>query len=257
MDQEKIIRFCIIFLCASLATLIDGGIGMGYGVSLTTLLLSIGIGTAVASASVHIAEVVTALVNGVSHFLLGNFDQKIFTFLALPGVFGGALGAYTAVHFADTSMIRPAIATILLILGILILLKYTRTRDIIDMEYSRPRVRHLMPLGFVAAFIDAIGGGGWGPITTPTLVLNQANPQHVIGSVNLAEFFIAFSISLTFFFTLPELDLAIVLPMIIAGIVAAPLAALITKKLPVRTVGIVVGIVIILLSLRTLIVSLI
>lgn len=253
--EERVVRFGIIFLFASIATLIDGGIGMGYGVSLTTLLLSIGVGTAVASASVHIAEVVTALVNGVSHFLLGNFDQKIFTFLALPGVFGGALGAYSAVHFADASAIKPAIATLLLVLGVLIILKFTQKKEILDMEYSRPRVRHLMPLGFVASFIDAIGGGGWGPITTPTLVLRNANPQHVIGSVNLAEFFIAFSISLTFFFTLPTLDLAIVLPMIVAGIIAAPLAAFITKKLPVRTVGIVVGVMIILLSLRTIVLA--
>jgi len=256
MDHEKIIRFVIIFLFATCATLIDGGIGMGYGVSLSTLLLSIGIGTAVASASVHMAEVVTSLVNGVSHFLLGNFDQKIFTFLALPGIFGGALGAYASVHLSTTLFMKSGIACLLLVLGVLIVLKFTRKKEILMQEYNRPRVRHLMPLGFVAAFIDAIGGGGWGPITTPTLVLRNANPHHVIGSVNLAEFFIAFSISLTFFLTLPTIDLTILLPMIIAGIVAAPLAALITKKLPVHIVGPVVGICIILLSLRTLIVSL-
>lgn len=252
MGEEKIIRFGIIFLFATIATLIDGGIGMGYGVSLTTLLLSIGVGTAVASASVHIAEVVTALVNGVSHFLLGNFDQKIFTFLAIPGVFGGALGAYCASHYADAVLVRPFVSGLLLILGVLIIVKFTRKREILELEYERPRVRHLMPLGFVAAFIDAIGGGGWGPITTPTLVMRNANPQHVIGSVNLAEFFIAFSISLTFFMTLPSIDLAIVLPMIVAGIIAAPLGALITKRLPTRMVGIIVGCVIILLSLRTI-----
>jgi uncharacterized membrane protein YfcA len=256
MGEEKVIRFGIVFLFASIATLIDGGIGMGYGVSLTTLLLSIGVGTAVASAAVHIAEVVTALINGVSHFLLGNFDQKIFTFLAIPGVFGGALGAWSAVHFADAPLIRPAIATLLFVLGALIIVKFVRKREFLDEEYRRPRVRHLMPLGFVASFIDAIGGGGWGPITTPTLVMRNANPHHVIGSVNLAEFFIAFSISLTFFITLPHVDLAIVLPMILAGIIAAPLAALITKRLPTRTVGIIVGIVIMLLSLRTILVTL-
>lgn len=255
--EHHITQSLIIFVFAILATLIDGGIGMGYGVSLTTLLLSIGIGTAVASASVHIAEVVTALVSGTSHFLLGNFDQKIFTFLALPGIFGGALGAYSAVYFADTTLMRPLIALILLTLGVLIILKFTRTRELLSAEYDRPRVRHLMPLGFVASFIDAIGGGGWGPITTPTLVLRNANPQHVIGSVNLAEFFIAFSISLTFFLTLPHIDLTIVLPMIIAGVIAAPLGALITKKLSIRTLGILVGSLIILLSLRTLIIALV
>ncbi len=250
--EERFIRYIIIFIFAAIATLIDGGIGMGYGVSLTTFLLSIGVGTAVASASVHIAEVVTSLVSGVSHFILGNFDQKIFTFLAIPGVIGGALGAYSAVHLADITLTRPVIAFILLSLGVLIIVKFVRKKEFLDAEYDRPRVRHLMPLGFVAAFVDAIGGGGWGPITTPTLVLRNANPQHVIGSVNLAEFFIAFSISLTFILSLPKLDLAIVLPMIIGGVIAAPLGALITKKLPIRTIGIIVGTVIIILSLRTI-----
>jgi uncharacterized protein len=253
--EERFVRFIIIFCFATIATLIDGGIGMGYGVSLTTLLLSIGIGTAVASASVHIAEVVTALISGISHFLLGNFDQKIFTFLAIPGVVGGSLGAYSAVHLQDIALTRPVIACVLLALGILIIVKFVRKKEFLDAEYDRPRVRHLMPLGFLAAFIDAIGGGGWGPITTPTLVLRNANPQHVIGSVNLAEFFIAFSIALTFLLSLPKIDLTIVLPMIIAGIIAAPLGALITKKLPIRTIGIVVGTVIILLSLRTILLS--
>ncbi len=253
--EERFVRYLIIFAFACVATLIDGGIGMGYGVSLTTLLLSIGVGTAVASAAVHISEVVTSLVSGVSHFLLGNFDQKIFTFLAIPGVFGGALGAYGAVRLQDATFIRPAVAFLLLALGVLIIVKFMRKREILDAEYDRPRVRHLMPLGFVAAFVDAIGGGGWGPITTPTLVLRNANPQHVIGSVNLAEFFIAFSIATTFLLTLPHIELAIVLPMIVAGIVAAPLGALITKKLPVRTIAIIVGFAITLLSLRTIILT--
>ncbi len=253
--EERFVRYSIIFIFAVIATLIDGGIGMGYGVSLTTLLLSIGIGTAVASAAVHISEVVTALVSGVSHFLLGNFDQKVFTFLAIPGVFGGALGAYSAVHLADATFVRPLIACVLLALGVLIITKFVRKRDFLDGEYERPRVRHLMPLGFIASFVDAIGGGGWGPITTPTLIARNANPKEVIGSVNLAEFFIAFSISVTFLLTLPKIDLAIVLPMIVAGIIAAPIGALITKRLPVRTIGIVVGIVIIILSLRTILLA--
>jgi uncharacterized membrane protein YfcA len=253
--EERITRFALIFIFAVIATLVDGGIGMGYGVSLTSLLLSIGVGTAVASAAVHVSEVVTSLVSGVSHFLLGNFDQKIFTFLAIPGIFGGVLGAYGAVQLAENTFTRPIVAGVLFTLGVLIVIKFTRKKEFLDAEYNRPRVRHLMPLGFIAAFIDAIGGGGWGPITTPTLVLRNANPQHVIGSVNLAEFFVAFSIATTFFLTLPMIDLAIVLPMIIAGIIAAPLGALITKRLPVRSIGIIVGIIIIILSARTLLIS--
>ncbi len=254
--EERTIRYALILLFAFIASLIDGGIGMGYGVSLTTLLLSIGVGTAVASASVHIAEVFTALFSGVSHFKMGNFDQKIFAFLAIPGVFGGVLGAYSAVQFQDAAFIRPTIAVLLLALGLLIILKFARKKELLDDEYDRPRVRHLMPLGFVAAFIDAIGGGGWGPITTPTLVLRNAHPQHVIGSVNFAEFFIAFSIAITFFFSLPALELTIVLPMILGGLIAAPIGAWLTKKLPHKIVGMLVGGIIVLLSLRTIIVAL-
>ncbi len=253
--EERLVRYALILIFAFIATLIDGGIGMGYGVSLTSLLLSIGVGTAVASASVHIAEIFTALFSGFSHYKLGNFDQKIFAFLAIPGVFGGVLGALTAVKFADADYIRPAIAVLLLMLGALIIVKFLRKHEMLDDEYNRPRVRHLMPLGFVASFVDAIGGGGWGPINTPTLILRNANPKHVIGSVNFAEFFVSFAISITFLLTLPTIDLAIVLPMIIGGIVAAPLGALITKRLSYKTVGVLVGILIILLSLRTLIVS--
>lgn len=250
--EERTIRYALILVFAFVATLIDGGIGMGYGVSLTTLLLSIGVGTAVASASVHIAEVFTALFSGLSHFKMGNFDQKIFAFLAIPGVFGGVLGAWSAVRFEGEAWIRPAIALLLFILGALIVVKFARKKEILDEEYDRPRVRHLMPLGFVAAFVDAIGGGGWGPITTPTLVLRNAHPQHVIGSVNFAEFFIAFSISVTFFFSLPAIELSIVVPMIIGGLLAAPLGAWLTKRLPHKVVGFLVGGLIMLLSLRTL-----
>jgi uncharacterized membrane protein YfcA len=135
-------------------------------------------------------------------------------------------------------------------------MKFLRHKPLLEDEYDRPRVRHLMPLGFVASFIDAIGGGGWGPITTPTLVLRNANPQQVIGSVNFAEFFVSFAIASTFFLMLPKIDLAIVLPMVIGGMIAAPLGALITKKLPHKTLGIIVGCLIILLSLRTILLAL-
>lgn len=254
--MERLLTYLLIALFAFIAQLIDGGIGMGYGVSLTTLLLSIGVGSAVASASVHIAEVFTTLFSGMSHFKMGNFDQKIFAFLAVPGVFGGVLGAYGIVQLSNVSSIKPIIAGILLVLGILIIIKFVRKNEMLETEYARPRIRHLMPLGFIAALIDAIGGGGWGPITTPALVLKNANPQQVIGSVNAAEFFVTFSISLTFLLTLPTLELAIVLPMIIGGMIAAPIAAILTKKFSHRTVGIGVGILIIILSLRTILLSL-
>lgn len=253
---DKTIQHGLILIFAMIATVIDGGIGMGYGVSLTTFLLSVGVGTAAASASVHIAEVFTTLFSGLSHFKMGNFDQKIFAFLAIPGVFGGALGAWSAVHFEDYTFVRPIISIILLLLGILIIIKFTRKHEILDSEYERPRVRHLMPLGFFSSFIDAIGGGGWGPITTPTLILRNAHPQQVIGSVNFAEFFVTFAISITFFLSLPKIELSIVIPMIIGGIIAAPAGAYLTRYFSHRTLGILVGGLIIILSLRTIVLSL-
>ncbi len=254
--EERIIRYVLITIFAFFAQMIDGGIGMGYGVSLTTLLLSIGVGTAVASASVHIAEIFTTLISGVSHLRMGYFDQEIFAFLAIPAVFGGVIGASGIVHLEDLPFVRPIIAGILLTLGILIIIKFISKKEILNTEYNRPRVRHLMPLGFFAAFIDAIGGGGWEPIATPTLILKNAHPQQVIGSVNFAEFFVTFSISVTFLLTLPTMELTLIIPIIIGGIIAAPIAAILTKKLPPKTIGILVGTLIILLSARTIILSL-
>ena len=250
--DEKFLRYFIILIFAFVAELIDGGIGMGYGVSLTSFLLSIGIGTAMASAIVHISEIFTAFFSGISHFKVGNFDKKIFTYLVIPGTIGGAIGAYTAVKFQDASLIKPFVSGILLLLGLLIIIKYIRKRDILEQEYKTPRIRHLLPIGFAASFVDAIGGGGWGPISTPTLVINNTDPKKAIGSVNFAEFFVTLSIALTFFLTMPKIELGFIAPIIIGGIIAAPIAAMITKRLPHKTVAIIVGCLIIILSLRTI-----
>ncbi len=247
---EKLLRYLIILIFAFIAELIDGGLGMGYGVSLTTFLLSIGLGTAVASAAVHISEIFTTLTSGISHFKLGNFDKKIFSYLGIPGVIGGVAGAIAAVKFQNFSLIKPFVSGVLLVMGGLIIVKYLRRKQ--AAEYEIPSKRKLIPLGFAAAFIDAIGGGGWGPITTPTLIATNHNPKKTIGSVNFAEFFITLAISITFFIMLPEIEWAFVIPMIIGGVIAAPIAAAITKKLPHKAVGIVVGCLIILLSIRTI-----
>lgn len=250
--EEKFLAYCILIIFAFIAELIDGAIGMGYGVSLTTFLLSIGIGTAMASASVHISEIFTSLVSGISHFKIGNFDKKTFTYLAISGVIGGVSGGYTAVIFQNVSLVRPGVSGILLLMGLLIIKKYFNKRDIVEQKYDIPRGRHLILLGLIASFIDAIGGGGWGPISTTALVVNNTHPKKTIGSVNFAEFFVTLSISLTFFLTLPRIEWGIVLPMIIGGVIAAPIAALITRILPHKTLGITVGFLIMFLSLRTI-----
>lgn len=252
--EEKFLRYLILIVFAFIAELIDGGLGMGYGVSLTTLLLSIGFTTALASASVHISEVFTTFISGISHFKAGNFDKKTFKYLTITGVFGGILGAYTAVKLQDLSFIKPIVSFILLIFGLIIIIKFLKKRQ--EIAYLQPRIRKLAPLGFFASFIDAIGGGGWGPITTPALIATNTPPKKAIGSVNFAEFFVTLAISITFLLTLKDIDFKIVVPIIIGGIISAPFAAFITKKLNHKVLGIMVGLLIILLSLRTILISL-
>lgn len=252
--EEKFLRYIILAIFAFIAELIDGGLGMGYGVSLTTFLLSIGFTTAIASASVHISEIFTTLISGVSHFKLGNFDKKIFTYLTITGVIGGVLGAYSAVKLQNLNFIKPLISTILLIFGLIIILKYIKKKH--EIEYLQPRIRKLAPLGFFAGFIDALGGGGWGPITTPALIATNTHPRKAIGSVNFAEFFVVIAVSITFLLTLQDINYKIIIPTIIGGAISAPIAAKLTKKLNHKTLGLLVGIIIIILSLRNILKSL-
>lgn len=253
--EKRLITYLLLFIFAFIAQLIDGDIGMGYGVSLTSLLLTIGFGSAMASALVHLSEIFTSFVSGVSHFYFGNFDKKIFLFLVIPGVIGGVAGVFGAVIFQDAIFIKPIISTILLALGILIIIKFISKKDFLVEEYKSPKVRHLIPLGFIAAFVDAIGGGGWGPISTPVLVIKNADPKKVIGSVNFAEFFVTLAISVSFLVALPKIDWKIVGVLVAGGIIAAPLAAFITKKMPQKMLGVAVGILIVFLSLRTILKS--
>lgn len=250
--EKLIIRYLKLFVFAFIAQLIDGGIGMGYGVSLTSLLLTVGYGSTIASALVHLSEIFTTLFSGASHYYFGNFDRRIFIFLTVSGVIGGIVGAVCSILFQDATFIKPIVSIILLCLGILIIYKYISKKNILIEEYISPRKMHLIPLGFIAAFIDAIGGGGWGPISTPVLVINNVDPKKVIGSVNFAEFFVTLAISISFLIALPVIEWKIVAIMVAGGLIAAPLAALITNRLPHKTIGISVGIIIIILSIRTI-----
>ncbi|MBK7095789.1 MAG: sulfite exporter TauE/SafE family protein [Saprospiraceae bacterium] len=232
--EHRYLRYFILAVFAFIAQLIDGGIGMGYGVSLTSFLLSVGFGSAMSSAVVHLSEIFTTLVSGASHFYFGNFDRRIFKYLAIPGVIGGAFGAFFAVKYQNSDVIKPFVSSILLLLGILIVIKYILKKDFLEKEYITPRRNHLIPLGFIASFVDAIGGGGWGPISTPVLVMSNTDPKKAIGSVNFAEFFVTLSISITFLISMPKIEWDIVLALIIGGIIAAPLAAAITKDYHIR-----------------------
>ncbi len=237
-------------LVGFVAQMVDGALGMAYGVSSNTFLLSVGVPPAMASASVHIAEMFTTGVSGLSHFRLGNVDPEVLKRLIIPGVLGGALGAYilTAV---PSDVIKPLVSIYLLIMGVRILLKVWKKLEIHDREPSH----WFIPLGLIGGFFDAIGGGGWGPIVTTTLVASGRLPHKMIGSVNASEFFVTVAESVTFILTLGATlsnYWQVVLGLLTGGIIAAPLAAYVCRKLPCRLLMAMVGILIILLSLRTL-----
>lgn len=252
--MEKIVRYLLIALFGVIAQLVDGSLGMGYGVTSASLLLFTGFGTAMASAIVHFSEVFTTLASGLSHFKFGNFDKKIFTYLAVSGVIGGIVGAYTSAKLQDNDIIKPFVSGILLLMGIIIIIKNFNKKGG-DINYLVPRIRKLLPLGFIAAFIDAIGGGGWGPIATPSLIVTNTHPKKAIGSVNLAEFFVTFVISITFFFTLPRLNFSVILPLTIGALITAPIAAIITQKINHKSLGLLVGILISFLSIMNILKS--
>ncbi len=225
--------------------MIDGALGMAYGVSSTTVLLSMGVPPATASASVHTAEVFTTGVSGLSHLKLGNVNKKLFWKLLVPGAIGGALGAYILTSIPER-MIKPFVAFYLLVMGIVILRKAFR-----KIRESNVTTR-LFSLGLVGGFFDAIGGGGWGPIVTSTLVAKGHNPRFTIGSVNLAEFFVTVTEVAAFLTTIGLIQWEVIVGLIVGGVMAAPLAAYACKKLPSRTLMIIVGTLIIALSIRTM-----
>jgi uncharacterized membrane protein YfcA len=244
------LNILIYVLVGFIAQMIDGALGMAYGVSSNTFLLSLGIPPAAASASVHMAEVVTTGISGFSHWRLGNVDWKLVRRLLLPGIVGGVVGAYLLTSI-DGNIIKPYIAAYLLVMGGVIIYKaFTmKPRNKPD-EYHGPRVSWL---GLLGGFCDAIGGGGWGPVVTSTLVAGGKYARTTIGSVNFSEFFITLSESITFVLALSFGQYwKIILGLLIGGAIAAPLAALLSQKLPIKTLMIVVGILIILLSIRTL-----
>jgi hypothetical protein len=232
-----------------IAQMIDGALGMAYGVTSTSLLLTIGIPPAQASASVHAAELVTTAVSGAFHLKFGNVDKKVLRRLLIPGVIGGAIGAYVLTEIPSTT-IKPLVAGYLIIMGGIILWK--AFRNVAPKELKTK----LVPLGLVGGFFDAIGGGGWGPVVTTTLVARGKEPRLVVGSVNLAEFFVTLSESFVFILTIGLIHWKIIIGLMIGGVLAAPLAAYVCSRIPRRPMMCMVGVLIIAVSLRTLILSL-
>lgn len=239
-------EYFFLFLVAGFsAQMIDGALGMAYGVSSTSLLLSFGVSPAAASASVHTAEIFTAGVSGASHWKLGNVDRALFRRLVIPGVMGGVVGAYVLSELPGEKL-KPWVAAYLLVMGLLIIRKaFGKTAHLA----SQSGIRRL---GLAGGFLDAIGGGGWGPVVTTTLVANGHSPRQTIGSVNLAEFFVTVAQAATFFLTVGLVHWQIIAGLMVGGVLAAPLAAHVCKRMPAKPLMLLVGILIIVLSLRTI-----
>ena len=234
------------------AQMIDGALGMAYGVTATTFLTSVGISPVFATASVHSSEIFTSGVSGYMHLKFGNVNSRLFKIVLIPGVIGAALGAYLLTQLADVDIVAkylsPAISVYTAILGILILKKALVKRT------KKKPVRQIGLLAWFGGFVDAIGGGGWGPIVNSTLIAAGRHPRYTIGSVNLAEFFVSFASSVVFalYAGLDNYGMVIV-GLILGGMIAAPIAARLAQKLPIKTMMILVGIVVILVSLRKII----
>lgn len=236
-------------LAGFLAQLVDGALGMGYGVTSAAVLLSAGVSPAAISGSIHTAEMFASGASGYSHYKFGNVNKKLFKVLVLPGVAGAVLGAVFLSKFGEShaSWIRPAMAVYTGILGIRIFLIAFRPQRI-----AKKFKQYRLLAGF-GGFLDSFGGGGWGPIVTTTLITRGRHPKYVIGSVSLTEFFVTLSSAFTFFTLLGITHWQVIVALIIGGLVAAPLAARLTGKLPRKTSFILLGLLVMIWSARILI----
>lgn len=237
-----------------LAQLVDGSLGMAYGVTSTTLLLLIGTSPAAASATVHLAEIGTTLASGLAHWRLGNVDWKVVRRIAVPGAIGSFAGA-TVLSRLSTEAAEPVMSGLLLALGVYILIRFTAWGTSRS-DLGKPlRKRFLTPLGLIGGFVDATGGGGWGPVGTPALLASgRIEPRKVIGSIDTSEFIVAIAASLGFLYGIGSagVDFAWVGGLLLGGVVAAPIAAWIVRIFPARVLGSAVGGVIVCTNVRTL-----
>ena len=242
--------FLLFVIIGFAAQLIDGAIGMAYGLASTTILLSMGVAPATASASVHTAEVFTTAASSLSHWRLGNVDKTLFRRLVIPGVIGGACGAYL-LSSVPGETIRPFVGVYLAIMGAVILWRALRRR-----YGTLAEPKQVEALGLAGGFLDAVGGGGWGPIVASSLISQGKKARLAIGSTNAAEFLVTVTISGTFVLTIVLELWPIILGLTLGGMLAAPFAAYVTRSLPDRPLMIIVGVIITLLSIREFVRSL-
>jgi uncharacterized protein len=254
-DQPLMRNLIVLGVVGFLAQLIDGSLGMAYGVTSSTLLLATGIAPAAASAAVHFSEIGTTLVSGISHHKLGNVDWRTVGIIAIPGGIGAFAGA-TVLSSIPGEVAKPWVAALLLSLGIYVLYRFLRLGGRRPEFKGRLSKRFLAPLGLVGGAVDAIGGGGWGPVgTTSLLSSGRLEPRKVVGSIDTSEFVVAVAASVGFLFALGSAGIPwdIALALLAGGCVAAPIAAWLVKHLAARVLGVAAGGLIVLTNTKTIV----
>ncbi len=244
----------ILIVIGFFAQLVDGALGMAYGATSSTLLLAYGLSPATASASVHLAELGTTAVAGLSHWRFGNVDWRTVRRIGIPGAIGAFLGA-VVLSSISAEIARPWMAGILLAIGVYVLVRFTVFGTPKPRGRRYIRGRYLAPLGLGAGFVDATGGGGWGPVATPTiLATGKYEPRKVIGSVDTSEFLVALAASVGFLLALGGQGIAFkfVAALLVGGVLAAPLAAWLVRHVTPSLLGASVGGLILVTNTRTL-----
>lgn len=241
-DREFLIFFCI----GIFAQLVDGTLGMGYGATSTSFLLAYGVPPVISSTGVHVAEMFTTGASALSHHRFGNINKKLVKHLLIPGVLGSVVGAYLLSDVIDGNVIKPFIAVYMIVLAVIIM-KKALVKNIV-----KKKTKRLDLLASFGGFMDAVGGGGWGPIVTSTLLGRGRNPRYTIGSVNAAEFAVSFASGITFMLFGGIHGWQVIIGLILGGVIAAPLGAYLVNRIPRKPMMITVGILIVILSLRTL-----
>lgn len=239
-------EFLVFLAIGVFAQLVDGTLGMGYGATSTSFLLAYGVPPVVSSTAVHVSEMFTTGASALSHHRFGNINKKLVKHLLIPGVLGSITGAYLLSDVIDGDVIKPFIAVYMMILAIVII------RKALKKSIVKKKTKKLGALAVFGGFMDSVGGGGWGPIVTSTLLGRGRNPRYTIGSVNAAEFAISFASGITFMLFRGIHDWQVIIGLILGGVVSAPLAAYLVNKIKRKPMMVAVGILIILLSLKTL-----
>jgi len=230
-------------LAGALAQMVDGTLGMGFGVTSATVLLLVGTAPATASAATHAAKLPTTLVSGLAHWREGNVDTKVLVRVAVPGMIGGFVGAVILTSISLEAA-KGWMSALLIFLGLVIFARFGFNYRIIPVPENGQTMRWLSPIGVVGGFVDATGGGGWGPVVTPSLLTVTAHePRKVVGTVNAAEFLVAMSVSIGFLTGIAHEDIpwAAVLGLVTGGVIVAPFAARFAGRLPHAPMGTLVG----------------